>query len=97
GATDKKYNFEYFLNRAYAFNRDKGKCRVCDEELKPFNLHIHHIDPHLPQASVNRVNNLAAVHEHCHRQIHSREDYASLGKKIWKKIIAFREKLNRLM
>ncbi|SCW68740.1 HNH endonuclease, partial [Paenibacillus tianmuensis] len=97
GATDKKYNFEYFLNRAYAFNPDKGKCRVCDEELKPFNLHIHHIDPHLPQASVNRVNNLAAVHEHCHRQIHSREDYASLGKKIWKKIIAFREKLNRLM
>ena len=24
-----KYNFEYFMNREYAYNRDKGKCKCC--------------------------------------------------------------------
>lgn len=28
-----KYNFEYFMNREYAFNRDKGKCRCCGKYL----------------------------------------------------------------
>jgi group II intron reverse transcriptase/maturase len=94
GITEKKYNFEYFLNRAYALNRDKGKCRVCGEEVENFNLNIHHINPKLPLETVNRVNNLAAVHEYCHQKIHSQQDDSSLGKKIWSKILKFREKLN---
>lgn len=94
GITEKKYNFEYFLNRAYAFNRDKGKCRVCGEEVENFNLNIHHINPKLPLETVNRVNNLASVHDYCHHKIHSQQDDSSLGKKIWSKILKFREKLN---
>ncbi len=94
GNAEKKYNFEYFMNRAYAFNRDKGKCRVCGEEVENFNLHIHHINPKLPLETVNRVNNLAAVHDYCHHKIHSQQDNSSLGKKIWSKILKFREKLN---
>ena len=97
GVTNKKYNFEYFLNRAYAFNRDKGRCRVCGEELEGFNLNIHHIQPHLPLNAVNRVNNLASVHDRCHHMIHSQEDFSSFGRKIWKKIISFRETLNSFM
>lgn len=94
GITEKKYNLEYFLNRAYAFNRDKGKCRVCGEELDSCNINIHHINPKLPLESVNRVNNLATVHDYCHHKIHSGQDLSSLGEKIWSKILTFREKLN---
>lgn len=29
----KIYNYEYFMNRMYAFNRDKGRCKICGELL----------------------------------------------------------------
>ena len=35
GLTGNLYNFEYFMNRAYAFNRDKGRCRISGKELNP--------------------------------------------------------------
>lgn len=91
--TKSLYNFEYFLNRPYAFRRDKGRCRVCSGELTPENVHIHHVNPQLPMALVNRVVNLASVHSNCHHLIHSNEDYEQLGRKIWGKIKDFREKL----
>ncbi|MDQ0221023.1 HNH endonuclease [Peribacillus cavernae] len=82
GKTNKLYNFEYFLNRAYAFNRDGGKCRVCTDPIwSPEDIHIHHIRPYLPMDEVNRVQNLATVHRKCHQAIHK------------KKIKDFREKL----
>ena len=38
------FNFEYFMNREYAYNRDKGKCKCCKEPLfldnKKFCYHI---------------------------------------------------------
>lgn len=94
GHKEKLYNFEYFMNRAYAFNRDKGKCRVCKEELRNDNIHIHHINPKLPLEEVNRVPNLASMHEHCYQMIHSSKDYSMVGKKEWEKILGFREKLS---
>lgn len=93
GRTGKRYNFEYFLNRAYVYNRDKGKCRVCGFEVQPQNLHIHHVHPMLPLENVNRVPFLATVHEGCHKYIHSSDDFSHLGQKIWKKILSFREKV----
>jgi len=94
GLTGDKYNLEYFLNRAYAFNRDKGKCRVCGIEVQDWNVHIHHIQPKLPQETVNRVPNLATVHQECHKLIHDNQNHANLGKKLWAKILRFREKLS---
>ncbi|MGP3788485.1 group II intron reverse transcriptase/maturase [Paenibacillus sp. 1A_MP2] len=89
------YNFEYFLNRPYVFNRDKGKCRVCGEHVTE-NVNIHHIQPHLSLSEVNRVMHLATVHQKCHSMIHSSEDLSHLGKKIWSKILGFREKLKEI-
>ncbi|MED0705267.1 hypothetical protein [Aneurinibacillus aneurinilyticus] len=43
---------------------------------------------------VNRVPNLASVHTQCHQMIHSTKDYSVLGKKVWHKILRFREELN---
>ncbi|WP_243840736.1 HNH endonuclease [Paenisporosarcina antarctica] len=94
GHKEKLYNFEYFMNRAYAFNRDKGRCRVCKEVLQGDNIRIHHIKPKLPLEEVNRVPNLASMHEHCHQMIHSRKDYSSVGHVKWGKILGFREKLS---
>lgn len=88
------YNFEYFLNRPYAFNRDKGKCRVCGKELLT-DIHTHHISPSLPKEIVNRVNNLASMHNNCHRLIHSNEEINALDKKVKEKILMFREKLSK--
>lgn len=40
----RKYNFEYFMNREYAYNRDKGKCKCCGKELsEEVPKHCHHI------------------------------------------------------
>lgn len=86
------YNFEYFLNRSYAFNRDKGKCRVCGTQLTK-DIHTHHISPNLPLEQVNRINNLASMHSKCHLKIHSNSDTCDLDKKIQKKILNFRDKL----
>lgn len=94
GHRGKLYNFEYFMNRAYAFNRDKGKCRVCKGELWGEDIHIHHINPSLPMDEVNRVPNLASLHVKCHQMIHSSKDYSMIGKKEWEKILGFREKLS---
>lgn len=86
-------NFEYALNRAYAYNRDKKKCRTCGEVIPSEEMSFHRINPYLPLGKINRVNNLASVHERCHRMIHDEQDYSTLEKKQWRKIQKFREKL----
>lgn len=53
GLTDKNYNFEYYMNRAYALNRDKLKCRCCGKWLYTDILYTHRINPHLP---INKLN-----------------------------------------
>ncbi|MGN7300703.1 group II intron reverse transcriptase/maturase [Ferdinandcohnia sp. SAFN-114] len=86
------YNFEYFMNRAYAFNRDKGKCRICGGALL-FNVHTHHIEPLLPRDKVNRVQNLASMHISCHKDIHGNKEIDSFEGKVKQNILKFREKL----
>jgi len=86
-----KYNFEYYMNREYAFNRDKGKCRVCDVDILPMDLHTHHINPKLNLDRINKVVNLASVHKWCHELIHSTTKVND--GKMQKKIDNFRNKL----
>ncbi|MBF7084620.1 HNH endonuclease [Desulfallas sp. Bu1-1] len=96
GLKDPKYNFEYLMNRAYAFNRDKGKCKVCGKPITGHELETHHINPNLPLDQVNKVPNLASTHKWCHKQIHSNTDVSYLtSKKVYQKILKFREKLNQ--
>lgn len=93
GQTNPRYNFEYLMNRAYAFNRDKGKCRVCGEIINGSELETHHINPQLPLNLVNKVPNLASTHQACHNLIHSNQDIMHPVSKIKEKILRFREKL----
>jgi group II intron reverse transcriptase/maturase len=90
------YNLEYYLNRPYAFNRDKGKCKVCGEILWSENVHIHHIDPKLPLSLVNRVPNLATTCIDCHQMIHSQKGCSELETTIGKKLAVYRNKLSKI-
>ena len=90
----KHRNFEYYMNRAYALNRDKLKCRVCSGWLISGALYTHHINPNLPQEKVNKVNNLASMHkECCEAIINLNADTTRFDAKARRKIASFREKL----
>jgi group II intron reverse transcriptase/maturase len=91
----KIYNLEYYLNRPYAFNRDKGMCKVCSEILWSEITHTHHINPSLPLNQVNRVSNLATVCKECHRLIHSSKDCGNLEVSTRKRLEGFRNKLSK--
>lgn len=87
------YNFEYFMNRPYAYNRDKGKCRLCGGYVEPNEAVFHHIRPKLPISDRNKVNNLATVHGYCHKLIHGELMPENLSGKTIKKLAKFRDKL----
>ncbi|MGE7769796.1 group II intron reverse transcriptase/maturase [Viridibacillus arvi] len=69
--TNHKYNLEYFLNREYAYNRDIGKCKICEIEIYSGNYHCHHINPFLPLDKINKVHNLASLCKACHMLVHN--------------------------
>lgn len=56
------YNFEFYMNREYAYNQQlkKGKfiCPACKEPLVEGNRSCHHKNPNLPIEEVNKVKNL---------------------------------------
>ena len=74
------YTFEFYMNRCYAFNRDKGKCKICGKYLYPDETKTHHIDPSLPNSRVNKISNLITVCGNCHDNIHNHSlDVNNLG------------------
>ena len=87
-------NFEFIMNRAYALNRDKLKCRVCGGWLISAAPWAHRINPNLPLNKVNRVNNLVSLHKECFLAVNSpTQDISQFDVKAQKKIIGYREKL----
>ena len=91
-----KMNFEYFMNREYAFNRDKGLCRCCKISLWNTEFkNCHHVDNTLPLEKINKVTNLAWVCPDCHKMIHNTPIPENLNPKTVKKIQNFREKLSK--
>ncbi|MBE3557571.1 MAG: HNH endonuclease [Firmicutes bacterium] len=96
GLTSPPYTFEYYMNVAYAFNRDRGNCRICREPIWPGDLQVHHLNPKLPTEQVNKVSNLASLHKECHRYLHHPGEipfkWDETGKAT-KKLFQWREKL----
>lgn len=90
----RKYNFEYYMNREYAFNRDRGKCKCCGKELTPdVPKHCHHIKNTLNLDRINRVVNLAWVCDICHRMIHTGDILPETEEKVRVKIEKYRNYL----
>ena len=87
-------NFEFVMNRAYALNRDRLKCRVCGKWLIDNTPYTHRINPRLPLDRVNRVNNLISVHRKCYQAINTPGmDVSIFDADAQKRIRNYREKL----
>jgi len=94
GKRNKLNNFEFIMNRAYALNRDKLKCRVCGGWLISGTPYTHRINPNLPLNKVNCVNNLVSLHKKCFYAVNDHNyDLSEFDEKAQKKIIGYREKL----
>ena len=82
------------MNRAYALNRDRLKCRVCGKWLIDNTPYTHRINPRLPLDRVNRVNNLISVHRKCYQAINMPGmDVSTFDADAQKRIRKYREKL----
>ena len=93
---DGKYNFEYFMNREYAFNRDKGKCKCCGAVFsRAVVKHCHHVNNKLPLDRINKVPNLAWLCAPCHRMVHNSPIPPDTDTKTVRKIKKYREKLSK--
>ena len=94
GRADPKNNFEYYMNRAYALNRDRLRCRICGAWLIDKNPCTQRINPHLPLKDVNRVNNLMSLCAACYRLVNNpKADYSHMPGKAQRKIKGLRKKL----
>ena len=63
--------YDYQNIRSYLMSREKGLCQYCGKDFKGQSSHIHHIKPrHL--GGNNRPNNLALLHEKCHKELHEK-------------------------
>ena len=83
----KIYNFEYVMNREYAYNRDKGKCVACKKSVDVGNVHCHHKDNKLPLNEINKLKNLVTLCDECHNMVHSETETKN------KKILELKNKL----
>ena len=87
-------NFEFVMNRAYALNRDRLKCRICGGWLISVTPCTHRVDPNLPLNKVNRVNNLVSMHRKCLDAVNNpNQDISEFDTKAQKKIKGFRDNL----
>lgn len=87
-------NFEFIMNRAYALNRDRLKCRVCGGWLISGTLCTHRINPCLPLNQVNRVNNLVSLHKKCFDAVNNpSQDISEFDSRAQQKIKGLRDKL----
>ena len=88
------YNYEYFMNRMYAFNRDKGRCKIFGEPIiNGDKFHCHHISTNLPLQQINKVQNLLSTHSKCNKLIHEKISQDGFSDKAIKNAIKYRKKL----
>jgi RNA-directed DNA polymerase len=91
GAKNPRYNFEYYMNRAYAFNRDGGKCKICLSVVYSDTVEFHHVNSKLGLDKVNRVPNLATICKTCHGRIHRGLTDEGLNDKARKRLAKYRK------
>lgn len=94
GKWGKLNNYEFIMNRAYALNRDRLRCRVCGGWLIDCTPFAHRVNPTLPLDKVNRVNNLVSLHKKCFDVVNNpNQGISEFDEKAQKKIKGLREKL----
>jgi RNA-directed DNA polymerase len=89
-------NFEYYMNREYAYNRDKGRCKICGDELKKNFRHCQRIDGTLTLDKINRVPNLVWFCYSCLDVVKSGIVPQGINSKMKSKILKYQEMLKVL-
>ena len=86
------FNFEYFMNREYAYNRDKGKCKCCKKPLFLDNKKFcYHIKGELPLEKINKVQNLIWLCNDCYRMVNNGPIPPDIDEKVFKKIQKYKK------
>lgn len=66
--------------RSFLFAREQGKCQYCGKEFtKNDSSHIHHIISR-SNGGTDKPNNLALLHEKCHKTLHKKKNFSKLKK-----------------
>lgn len=87
------FNFEYFMNREYAYNRDKGKCKCCKKPLFLDNRKFcYHVKRDLPLDKVNKVQNLIWLCNDCYKMVNNGSIPPNVDEKVLKKIQKYKQK-----
>lgn len=87
------FNFEYFMNREYAYNRDNGKCKCCKTPLfLDDKKYCYHIKGELPLDKVNKVQNLIWLCNSCYRMVNNGPIPPNIDKKVLKRIEKYKQK-----
>lgn len=87
-------NFEYYMNREYAYNRDQGKCKICGARINSQSRHCHRVNESLPVNEINKVFNLIWLCRNCDSYIHGKDIPIGFENGKIKKIEKYRAKLN---
>ncbi len=82
------------MNREYAYNRDRGRCRMCSEHLIKGNRHCLRINSSLAIEEINKVPNLIWLCTNCFDIIRDGVVPNSTNPKIKSRIIKFLKKTN---
>ena len=86
-------NFEYYMNREYAFNRDKGKCKCCKMSLfLTDNKFCYHIKKSLPLDKINKVPNLIWLCDKCYKMVNNGSIPEDIDKKVLNRIEKYKQK-----
>lgn len=87
------FNFEYFMNREYAYNRDNGKCKCCKTQLfLDDKKYCYHIKGELPLDKVNKVQNLIWLCNSCYRMVNNGPIPPNIDEKVLKRIEKYKQK-----
>ena len=87
------FNFEYFMNREYAYNRDKGKCKCCKTPLfLDDKKYCYHIKGELLLDKVNKVQNLIWLCNSCYRMVNNGPIPPNIDEKVLKRIEKYKQK-----
>ena len=87
------FNFEYFMNREYVYNRDNGKCKCCKTPLfLDDKKYCYHIKGELPLDKVNKVQNLIWLCNSCYRMVNNGPIPPNIDEKVLKRIEKYKQK-----
>jgi len=87
------FNFEYFMNREYAYNRDKGKCKCCRYWLSEKNgRYCYHVSNNLSLEEINKVQNLIWLCGRCYRMVNNGPIADGTDEKVLKRIVKYKRK-----